>query len=110
MNIDEITLGDAKKLTQLMAYSPQNGELKHGKNICILQRGWVMVGDLSQKGHDMTLKNASVIRIWGTSRGIGEIAGNGPTDKTKLDTTSGDVFFHELTLVARIKCNEEKWK
>ena len=32
-----------------------------------------------------TLTNASVIRYWGTVAGLGEIAADGPTSKTRLD-------------------------
>lgn len=82
----------------------------HGKYICILQRGWVFVGDLYRKGHECTLTNAACVRTWGTTKGLGEIAENGPIkDKTILDKCP-DVKFHYLTAVASIKCNEEKWK
>ena len=50
------------------------GEIK----IVILQRGWVMVGRLERDGNDCKLHNASVIRIWGTTKGIGQIAGHHP--------------------------------
>lgn len=77
--------------------------------ILILQRGWVVVGELYKNGHYLSLENASVIRSWGTTNGIGEIAENGPTDKTVLDKCR-TVKAHELTLVAMIECNQKKWK
>lgn len=77
--------------------------------IVILQRGWVMVGRFGQKGSACWLDGASVIRYWGTTRGLGEIAEGGPTEKTKLDPTHGRVGFHELTVIATISCAEEKW-
>ncbi len=58
-----------------------NGELK----IVILQRGWVMVGRLERNGSDCKLHNAAVVRKWGTTKGLGEIAQNGPTKDTVLD-------------------------
>ena len=78
--------------------------------IVILQRGWVMVGRFERKGSDCTLKNASVIRNWGTTKGLGEIAENGPTSTTKLDKCFGIVEFDYLTVVATISCKEEKWE
>lgn len=77
--------------------------------IVILQRGWVFVGNYYQDGHNCTLENASVIRSWGTTKGLGEIAENGPTAKTVLDKCN-TVRFHELTIIATIDCREENWK
>ncbi len=77
--------------------------------IVILQRGWVMVGRFSQNGSECTLENASVVRIWGTTKGLGELAINGPLSGTKLDPCP-TVKFHELTVIATINCVEEKWQ
>lgn len=77
------------------------------KKICILQRGWVMVGDFKREGNDCTLSNASVIRVWGTTKGLGEIALNGPTKSTLLDPC-GTARFDYLTTIAVLDCSE-KW-
>ena len=85
-------------------------ETKGDVKIVILQRGWIMVGRFERNGSDCKLHNASVIRVWGTSRGLGEIAKNGPTSKTTLDPTNGVVEFDYLTVVATISCEEKEWK
>ena len=98
-----------KKITiDSVDYYPQdnNSPVK----IVILQRGWVMVGKFERKGSDCKLMNASVIRNWGTTKGLGEIAENGPTSTTKLDKCFGIVEFDYLTVVATISCKEEKWE
>ncbi len=77
--------------------------------IVILQRGWCMVGEFIRDGSDCLLKNASVIRRWGTSKGLGELAENGPLSETILDKCHGDVSFDYLTVVATISCAENKW-
>ncbi len=83
--------------------------------IVILQRGWVMVGRFERGGTKVSptsqcrLHTASVIRVWGTKKGLGEIAQNGPTSTTVLDPTGGTVEFDYLTVVAAIACNEAKW-
>jgi hypothetical protein len=79
------------------------------KQIVILNRGWVVVGNFYEKGDECTLTDASVIRVWGTTKGLGELAENGPLTNTKLDPTP-NVHFNKLTMVARIDVNEEKWK
>lgn len=71
------------------------------RQIVVLNRGWVVVGDYSEKGDECTLANASVIRVWGTTKGLGELAESGPTSSTKLDTCP-NVHFHKMTMVARI--------
>ena len=81
------------------------------KQIVILNRGWVVVGDYSELEDKMecTLTNASVIRVWGTTKGLGELAENGPTSSTKLDA-SPNIRFHKMTMVARMDCNVDNWE
>ena len=78
------------------------------KQIVVLQRGWVIVGDVSQEGDYLTINNAFVVRIWGTTKGLGEIAENGPTSKTKLDPCPKNTV-HILTTVTRMDCNPSNW-
>ena len=85
-------------------------EEKGNVRIVILQRGWNMVGRFERNGSDCKLHDAAVIRTWGTTKGLGEIAKDGPTSSTKLDPCNGTVEFDYLTVVATIGCNEEKWK
>ena len=79
------------------------------RQIVILNRGWVVVGDYSEKGDECYLTNASVIRVWGTTKGLGELAEKGPLTNTKLDPCP-NVTFHKLTMVARMDVLEENWK
>lgn len=82
-----------------------SGDIK----IVILQRGWVMVGRFERIGSDCKLRFASIIRTWGTTKGLGEIAESGPTSSTKLDPANGLVEFDYLTVVASICCNASAW-
>ena len=106
---------DSKKLLQVLALlsdgtdTPTNtNEQSCGKNIVVLQRGWVVVGDVYKSGSEFTMKNASIIRVWGTTKGLGEIAEFGKTDKTVLDKCN-DITFHELSVVVLIDCNDKIW-
>jgi hypothetical protein len=83
---------------------PKNSNIK----IVILQRGWAMIGRWSQDGEMCTLENAYNIRLWGTTKGLGELALEGKKSGTKLDKY-GQVKFHVLTVVATIDCKEELW-
>lgn len=90
-------------------YSQEPREHEGDLKIVILQRGWILVGKFERKGSDCKLRYSSVIRSWGTTNGLGEIAENGPTSSTKLDKNHGLVEFDYLTVVATLSCNEEKW-
>lgn len=133
-NINELEVNGQKYVLKGTQPEAQpKGKLK----IVVLQRGWVMVGYfergpnystggimqgqggmihgmssfLPQPGpNDCTLTHASVIRNWGTTKGLGEIAMNGPTKDTKLDKCGGVVEFDYLTVVCAISCAEDKWK
>ena len=85
-------------------------EIKGYIKIVILQRGWIMVGKFERSGNDCKLHNASVIRNWGTTNGLGEIAKDGPKSATKLDKCNGLVEFDYLTVCAMISCEESRWK
>jgi hypothetical protein len=92
-------------------YSEKPGtEYSGDYKIVILQRGWVMVGKLERSGSECKLHQASVIRNWGTTKGLGEIADSGPNKATKLDPCNGVVEFDYLTVVAAISVNEAAWK
>lgn len=111
IDINELTLGQIKELKNSFGNtcdtsppSSQNNTVK----IVILQRGWVVVGRWFQKGEQCRIENGYVIRVWGTSNGLGELAENGPQSSTKLDSAK-TLRFHELTVVATMDCNESKW-
>ena len=84
-----------------------DGEIK----IVILQRGWVYVGRYTQNNETMMceLNQSHCIRKWGTTKGLGEIAGKGPLNDTILDKCYGVVEFDYLTVVAMIAVEESKW-
>ena len=76
--------------------------------ILILQRGWVVVGRITREGSQVIFSGGAVIRRWGTTNGIGELAQSGPLPDTVLDPLErGSV--HELAIVAEIDCEVNKW-
>lgn len=77
--------------------------------IVILDRGWVVVGWVATNGDDVTIEKASVIRVWGTTKGIGEIAINGPTKHTILDP-AGVCRAHKGSVVMYVDCDGAKWR
>lgn len=89
--------------------SKTSNEFQGDWKIVVLQRGWVIVGKMEKNGSECKVHHAAVIRNWGTTKGLGEIAKDGPTKDTKLDPTNGTVEFDYLTVVATIAINEAKW-
>ena len=77
--------------------------------ICVLHRGWVLVGDYSRSGEYETLKKPSVIRIWGTTKGLGQIAADGPLTGTVLDPEP-ECEFNIQQVIRTISCSEDKWE
>jgi hypothetical protein len=100
----ELTEDQKRELKAELCRSNGNSDVK----IVILQRGWVAVGRYKQDGDECTLTDASVVRIWGTKKGLGEIAEGGPTSDTKLDKCP-TLRFHRLTVIATMDCVEGKW-
>lgn len=77
--------------------------------IVVLQRGWVAVGDLDRSAApQLKLENASIIRRWGTTKGLGELAASGPLAQTVLDA-AGTLEFHEFAVVTTFVTDAGKW-
>ena len=76
--------------------------------IVVLQRGWVVIGrHATLEDGTVRLTSAHVIRVWGTTKGLGELV-NGPTGETVLDH-AGTVTYHPLTAVLTIDAKEDAW-
>ncbi len=81
------------------------------KQIIVADRGWVFVGDTTHSDEGVRITDAKCIRVWGTDEskpGLGWLALNGPTSKTKLDP-SGTVFVPKHALVAAFNTDGAKW-
>lgn len=111
MKLDELTIGELKEAKALLSSGCMKPQRETGGEvrIVVLQRGWVVVGRFYQKGSKCRVENGYVIRRWGTSEGLGQLATQGPLTETKLEPTP-TIRFHELTIVQSIDCVEEKWR
>jgi hypothetical protein len=59
-------------------------------------------------GHFYHLREASIIRKWGTTKGLNQLI-NGPTKDTVVDQTAPLVSVVREAMIALIPCNEGKW-
>ena len=77
--------------------------------IAVLGRGWVCIGRYHEEGDKGILEDAYVIRRWGTSQGLGQLALDGKQSETILEKT-GKVSFERLTSIMLIDVDAKKWK
>ena len=75
------------------------------KQIVIAQRGWVFVGSVTRSENEIVIEDAAVVRRWGTTAGLGQLAAKGPTADTRLDPCP-TVRIHPLAIVAMMDCAE----
>ena len=91
------------KGSAVAAPNPGSGDVR----IVVLQRGWVVVGDYKENADDVLITNASVIRKWGTSKGLGELI-IGPLSDTVLDYC-GNIKTAKLGVCFTLDCEASKW-
>src|ERR1017187_2317936 len=86
----------------------QMAKAKQALKIVILDRGWVFIARVSESPSALTLTNAACIRYWGTTKGIGQLALEGPQSGTKIDE-AGLVTVPRTALIALIDAVEAQW-
>jgi len=110
--IDNLTMGELRKLAA-EALAAREGSTagweERGTCIVVLQRGWVYVGRLRVRGDECEIRDASCVRRWGTTLGLGQLAAEGPLPCTALEPCPRGVHYHRLTEVLAIPCVEAKW-
>ena len=79
-----------------------------GFAIIVADRGFVYVGNMTWDGEFVIVENTKNIRYWGTTKGLGELALGGPTDKTKLDEI-GTVRIPCRAVISIIDTEASKW-
>lgn len=84
-------------------------ELSGEHQIVIVEGRWNFVGHTQWLENGMLrITGASVIRYWGTTKGLGEIAMGGPTSKTLLDRC-GTLTIPAHAVIALMDTNAGKW-
>jgi hypothetical protein len=80
--------------------------MENKKVIIVQSNGFVLIGELTGEkdaNRHLELTDASIIRRWGTTKGLGEIALNGVTPNTILDY-EGVVFVNPAFIMRTIIC------
>jgi hypothetical protein len=101
-----ITIDSVEYVRKDSLVSPSAGPVK----IVVLDRGFVYVGrvDPQVEGDMLVIRNARNIRVWGTTRGLGELALEGPKPDTKLDAV-GTVRAPMRAVISVIDAEQSKW-
>ena len=86
----------------------QEKTILSGFAIVVLDRGFVYVGDVECDAEWCVISDAQNIRVWGTTKGLGELALDGPTEKTKLDLV-GTVRAPIRAVISVISSEARKW-
>ena len=103
-----ITADGVKYVSEADFKSKKGNVTPSKRQIVILQRGWVAIGNYSVKNDECLLTDAAIIRTWGTTKGLGELV-NGPLRGTKLDS-AGTVKAPMRALISLIDVEQAKWK
>lgn len=83
-------------------------ETLYGFAIVVADRGFVYIGDVEVSDDWCVITNAKNIRGWGTTKGLGELAGGGPTSKTILDVV-GTVRIPLRAVISIIDSEKKLW-
>ena len=105
--VSHIDAESAKSKTEALAQGAgMNGTDFIEHRIVIADNGWVFTGAYTRPVPDrIRLLDASVIRIWGTNAGLGQLALHGKRKETVLDPC-GIVDVPIGSVVATMVCNE----
>ncbi len=79
-----------------------------GFAIVVVDRGFVYVGHAECTPDWCIVTNAKNIRVWGTTRGLGQLALEGPTKDTKLDAIT-TVRIPMRAVISVIDSEESLW-
>lgn len=86
----------------------QAGNADLGVRIVVLQRGWVVIGHALRIGPRVRVEKCAVVRRWGTTKGLGQLATEGKQPNTMLDDCP-PVECLESEVVMSMECDREKW-
>lgn len=78
-------------------------------SIVVAERGWIFVGHADTDGDGgIDMHDAQVVRRWGTTNGLAQLATCGPQPDTRLEGAS-PVRIPCRSVVVVFECDEAKW-
>lgn len=104
--LDTETTKPAETLVGAELFNPDPED--HGLSLIVADRGFVWVGKAVTSGDWVNIQGARVVRRWGTTEGLNELANKGPLPSTRLDAAA-DIKVSRKALIAIIPCEVDKW-
>jgi len=86
----------------------ESKNILEGFAIVVADRGYVYVGDVRMDESFAVVSNARNIRRWGAERGLGQLALEGPTEETRLDSV-GTVRIPTRAVISIIDTEARLW-
>lgn len=86
--------------------------MERNVRILVLDRGWVLVGrcqEPTECGLWIKLYDGRVVRRWGTTSGLEQLANEGPRQATQLDDPVPIQSIPVRAVVRILDCKEESW-
>lgn len=86
MNIDDLTIGQAKELSAIFGGTKEKHPLDGQKVVAVLPHGFIHYGVLHDSGGRFALSEASNLRYWvKRDGGLPEFAAFGPKEDDRID-------------------------
>jgi hypothetical protein len=95
-------------LNKRLEVDMENRQVLKGFAIVVADRGFVYVGDVTSDDQFCVVDNAKNVRKWGTTKGLGQLALEGPTSDTVLDAV-GTVRIPARAVISIIDSEAAKW-
>ena len=84
--------------------------MKKAPFIFVCERGFVIVGRIaSEDTLTITLNDVAVVRRWGTTRGLGQLAMEGPLLETILEPEPDGTTQGRMSVYRQIPCDQKAW-
>ncbi len=80
-----------------------------GLQIVAVDNGFVFVGQTVVNGEWVEMYESSNVRRYGTTKGLPQLAAEGPLRETQLDPIAGLLKFPLARLVFVMECNKDAW-
>lgn len=84
-----------------------------GVYVLVCDRSFVLVGRVRPHPTDVfrvVVDSCHCVRRWGTTKGLGQLAQEGPQRETILDAEGDGVDLLRSVIHRAIPCNEAKWR